>query len=96
MAQSSPGSARRQVQIGKPAINSTGDVKAVAFSPDGKTLATGWIDLAHPGNGSAQLWDVGYVVDTPAWLCARVQRSLSRAEWAKYVPAGPTYRKTCP
>ncbi|MFF3069183.1 hypothetical protein [Kitasatospora sp. NPDC057936] len=83
-------------QIGQPLTGDVGYVGAVAFSPDGKTLATGWSDLAHLGNGSAQLWDVGYLVDTPAWLCSRVQRSLSGAEWAKYVPVGPSYRKTCP
>ena len=40
-------------QIGGPLSGDTGTVASVAFSPDGKTLATGSWD------GTARLWDVG-------------------------------------
>ena len=64
-------------------------VESVAFSPDGKTLATGDDD------GTAELWNVGYLVDVLARLCAQVGGSLTQAEWAQYVPAGPPYRNAC-
>ena len=67
----------------------TGAVNSVAFSPDGKTLAT----ADH--SGTAELWDVGFLVDVLARLCSQVGGSLTHDEWAHYVPTGPPYRNVC-
>jgi WD40 repeat protein len=75
-------------QIGQLAKVNSG-VDAVAFSPDGKTLAAGSTD------GTARLWNVGYLADVLGQLCSRIGGSLTRAEWAKYVPSGPAYQNVC-
>ena len=76
-------------QIGNP-FTGHGDA-SVAFSPDGKTLVASGI-----ADGMMQLWDVAYLVDIAPYLCAKLGRSLTRAEWARYVPPGPAYRSICP
>jgi WD40 repeat protein len=50
---------------------------AVAFSPDGKFIATG-------SEGSAQIWS-WQPGDVIASACAYVRRNLSPAEWAQYI-----------
>ena len=67
----------------------TGAVNSIAFSPEGKTLATGNAD--H----TVRLWDVAYLANVVPGLCASAGRSLTRAEWARYVPLLP-YQKVCP
>jgi WD40 repeat protein len=64
-------------------------VASVAFSPDGKTLATA------DGDGNAGLWNVSYLADVLARLCSQVGGSLTRTEWTRYVPPGPSYRNVC-
>ena len=69
--------------------NRAGPVYSVAFSTDGKTLAV------ESSGHSTQLWNVAYLVRTPQYLCRLAGRSLTRAEWARYMPQGPAYEKLC-
>jgi WD40 repeat protein len=67
-----------------------GEVRDLDFSLDGRTLATSSYD------GTIRLWDVGHPDDVLSALCRQVRRSLTPAEWARYIPAGPEYRKLYP
>jgi WD40 repeat protein len=77
-------------QIGELPTSHVGEVYSVVFSPDGKTLAGGNTD------DTVRLWDVAYLVNTVPQLCASAGRSLTPAEWERYVPRGPAYQNICP
>jgi WD40 repeat protein len=77
-------------QIGALIADDDESVTAMAFSADGATLATA------SRHGHARLWNVSYLVDDlPHRLCTEAGRSLTREEWAQYVPSGPEYRQIC-
>jgi hypothetical protein len=66
----------------------TDAVLGVAFSPDGKLLATTSWDR------TARLWNPGFT----AWVaygCRIANRNLSMAEWQRLLPHYP-YERTCP
>jgi WD40 repeat protein len=75
--------------IGPPLTGHTGSIKILAFSPDGKRLASG----ADVEDETIMLWDV----DPQSWIeksCQRAGRNFTRAEWTEYFP-DDEYRKTC-
>jgi WD40 repeat protein len=66
---------------------------AVAFSPDGTTLATA--GASGGSGGSARLWDVAFPAGLLAAACAIADQSLTREQWADYAGTQP-FQQVCP
>lgn len=63
-------------------------VPAVAFSPDGTSLATGGNDF------TIRLWDTG-LDRVAARVCDSAYPRITRAQWAQYFPA-VDFNPPCP
>jgi WD40 repeat protein len=77
-------------RLGQPLTGHTGFVRAVAFSPDGHTLATGSAGTDH----TIRLWEMN--VDQAIWrICTTTANTLTPVTWVQHVPDLP-YRPPCP
>jgi len=93
---------RARQQFGPPLHYSTSQpdvyVDGLAFSPDGKTLATAYWRWVSSSKSWVQSGIFFWNFDPTVWkrqACATANRNLTREEWAQYLGPAP-YRKSCP
>jgi WD40 repeat protein len=77
-----------QQQIAQPIPGGNSGVNAVAFRPDGRTLATA-------DAGGMRIWDVSPIVHPFAFVCDQVGSLITPGEWRQYVPPGQAYSNVC-
>jgi len=78
-------------QTGNRLIGHTGTLVSVAFSHDGKML------ISASDDDTVRQWKTDFLVGPVLpRLCALAGRTLTPAEWARYVPPGPAYQRVCP
>ncbi|MEO3826485.1 protein kinase [Actinomadura sp. B10D3] len=78
-----------QSQIGAPLAGHSGPVTALAFGRDAASLTTG------DDTATVRRWNIAMPANPAATACAIAGRTLTRAEWAQYVPPGIDYRDVC-
>ncbi|MEU8363399.1 WD40 repeat domain-containing protein [Nonomuraea sp. NPDC048882] len=84
--------------LGPPLAGHGGEVRALAFTGDGKELVAAVADLVQVTGDAYTVWKwdtTALTGDVTATACAQAARSLTREEWAAYVPGLP-YRDVCP
>ncbi|GAA1858328.1 protein kinase domain-containing protein [Actinomadura bangladeshensis] len=79
-----------QIQIGAPLSGHTGPVRSVLFGSDTRTLIT------SDDRATVRRWNIAVPADPAVIACSIAGRTLTRAEWARYVPPGIDYRDLCP
>jgi WD40 repeat protein len=75
--------------IGIPLIGHTAAVRSVVYGPDGRTVAS------YGEDSTVRLWNVAVPADPAAAACANAGRSLTPAEWQRYLPE-EKFQQICP
>jgi WD40 repeat protein len=78
-----------QTQIGAPLAGHDGQVVSLAFDRDAASLTT------TDQTATVRRWNTAMPADPAATACAIAGRTLTRAEWAQYVPPGIEYQDVC-
>ncbi|MEV5893951.1 WD40 repeat domain-containing protein [Nonomuraea fuscirosea] len=84
--------------LGPPLAGHGGEVRALAFTGDGRELVVVAADLVQVAGDAYAVWKwdtASLAGDVTATACAQAARSLTREEWAAFVPGLP-YRDVCP
>jgi WD40 repeat protein len=75
-------------EIGAPMTAGSAPVYALAFSPDGRTLAT-------VSSGATRRWDVAFPASLTAAACTLAGQTLTPRQWASYAGTEP-FQQVCP